>query len=112
MDYNTYYRRSTARIVVQWIDNPSSPPSALNFSTLAAFRAAHPGYETHDPQDLTAPTPVFVDLAHGNYHVAAASPAHTQPGPRCPRTSPPRCRSPGCPRERVLDRGAIRWPGS
>jgi hypothetical protein len=112
MDYNTYYRRSTARIIVQWIDSPSAPPSALNFSTLSAFLAAHPKYEAHHPQDLTGPTPVFVDLAHGNYHVAAASPAHTQPGAPLPADVAAAISIPGVSAGSVLDRGAIRWPGS
>ena len=63
MDYSTYYRRSTSNIIVQWIDNPSSPPTAVNFASLSSFRAAHPKYEQHNPQDLTTPTPLFVDCA-------------------------------------------------
>jgi hypothetical protein len=113
MDYNTYYRRSTnATIVMQWIDNPSAPPATVNFTTLARFLAVHPKYEQHDPQDLTAPTPVFVDLAHGNYHVAAASPAHIHPGAALPADVAAAMAIPGVSAGSVLDRGAVQWPGS
>jgi hypothetical protein len=112
MDYNTYYRRSTANIIVQWIDNPSSPPTSLNFASLSSFRAAHPKYEQHSPQDLTTPTPLFVDLAHGNYHVATTSPAHLHPGAALPADVTAVLKIPGVSAGIVLDRGAVRWPGS
>jgi hypothetical protein len=112
MDYNTYYRRSTAHIVVQWIDDRSLPPAAVNFSSLASFLAGHPKYERHDPQDLSTPTPLFVSLTGGNYHVAAASPAHLQPGAPLPADVAAAMRIPGVTAGSVLDRGAVEWPGS
>lgn len=111
MNDNTYYRRSTSNIVIQWIDNPADPPTAVNFSSLSAFLAGHPKYETDHPQDLTTPTPLFVDLAHGNYHVAPASPAHKYPGAALPADVAQAMGIKGVSAGAMLDRGAVRWPG-
>jgi parallel beta-helix repeat protein len=105
MDYNGYYRTSSASpaTLVDWARLGTSPAQYQTFSTFASGT----GREAHGIAfDNRAVNPFFVDVAAGDYHVASTSAAY-HAGTALPSEIASALGVGG-----PVSMGAIAWPGS